>query len=1777
MADIDFGSDAANSMASRMLMTDMSLQQDHPNWPTGGTAAQIHLESRGNNNAVSPAGAIGIAQFEPSTFDAVKKQMGRPGMDIHNVNDQMDAHQFLMHQNLDRADGDVAGGLSLYNSGRLKTDNPETTGYIKNFSAATGGANNGKIDFGDGDAPAAKQDIDFGDDKPDDKSAMDNIKGLGLQVANLVGGGVEGLPIAGAAAIGLGRRLIGGQGLSGALNDTAVQAGQNFHDLSPENGLNKLGVNTADLHNTAGYQGPQAALDFAFDTAPKWLGKQMAHGIAAGDGGGMPVGPQDEKDMANLVSAGLIGLPLIHAMKGKPSDAGAADELDKLNAAGAPEGPGTGGGTPMGANEGPQRGAFTVDPSGNVDTGLPTDEATFWAQRADQMQKDAQAAQGAQMSPNDGPQLPGGMGANAGPQIPAAEMQARQAAQAAQMGPNAGPQFQPNAPVQTPFDKSQPDMFGGFPQDYAGPQAEPSQYIPDNVRQALGMPLNKDESPTGTRNLRQQQLDFSQRLGSDSPYNVDAAGNVKTGTPLTPDQQAMSATMAKSRAFGDHPNSGPQLPEGARESANRGPQIEPDVLQQRQQQMREMTGKQLDIFGDQDNAARPFDQRIGDSRNTLSDEHAEVPRSLSSDEFEETIQNLADKDGTRFQVPGLDDPARGPFMDAAYEHYTDMLHDDHGGLFDRPTIAKNFADAALKDSIERRVKDHPTVKANIKRVADAQARVDNVGDRSPQAAKDALTKAQNTLQKSVDNIGAHFKDAAKATAPWEKDGIVYMNTFGDMGTMMKSIGAVLKGIHGVVFKTLNKMMPSVKNLDSTKQIFGQGIRDAINKQATRTWETKVNERPVKSLDKIAGMRKALDAYDPFEAQHKSDAELKSMMLEANDINDSLRNSGLNHVLQGGMQLSSFYRHPLVKYVTETMDRAQRNTKAYVRDNLLGKDGLRTKMQALTSDKLTSIYSLMQLNEGKREFSPAELKSQGYDAKQIDFYSKNLELEDQAFKLHNEGRANAGLPPVDRRIGHIAGYFMGDWKTVIRDPRNTNAMNPTGVAVGVVTHNFRQAVGTLTKRFLENHPDGEFLKADKPELNKLKESGVGADNRFHGYMEVLNMMQHNDTNMATLVKTYKDFLTNDAMAAMANRSKFKSKEGVIGAEGRKSWQSAQENAKDGAKQQLRYLESVTKWSENQKALAATKKFLADPDITEKAPNASKLAATYQDAVQGRNQGVIAENVNGLINGFAQATGIGPSVLKGMNNGLKTAVLAKFVGILKLSHSAVTMLQPILGMPFTNALMRSRGLDIPWMHGTAVSSVAKAMHSVFQMTTKVKTGDPFMDAAKDYMKQNGTADVGMSNHYKNVTAESKTGERIGNAMHANVSIPEAGARSFSFMYYSHLLKDMGLPADEIFPTAHNAMREVMVDYAAHERPMMFGKLSLLGDIASTLTRFKFNTVGKHLIAAGDVQRDGMSHVMPLVHMIGASIAGAGIRGVFAYEAANQAIKLITQAAASAGLMKNSTSLNELVLNAFHDMTHRMGVDKHGNQISTQIPNGNKYHQQGMSDVLNWGGMAGIGINMTGSLSNSDTIPMDPMSAFIPGQGELSGLGSSIANLVTHHNSQSAKQFAFNVLTPNSLKGVVENAAFTDKDGKFFNPQTGMLETKRSPIDQVKRDFSFRPLDESKKSLVARTLNNAETGDTENGEGNFTGTAGLKHDFLERAKSDILSNGGKVDPVKMQAWGQRYTQAGGDPDSFQADMESFLGKGRNMDRLQRAEGIPSNNIGGINRYIRGKEMEQ
>lgn len=93
----------------------------------------VHQESRGNPKAVSPKGAVGVAQIMPKTAKGL-------GVDPTDPAQAIDGAAQLLSESLDRNNGDVGQAVGEYHAGPdRKIWGPKTAAYQKEVMAAYGG------------------------------------------------------------------------------------------------------------------------------------------------------------------------------------------------------------------------------------------------------------------------------------------------------------------------------------------------------------------------------------------------------------------------------------------------------------------------------------------------------------------------------------------------------------------------------------------------------------------------------------------------------------------------------------------------------------------------------------------------------------------------------------------------------------------------------------------------------------------------------------------------------------------------------------------------------------------------------------------------------------------------------------------------------------------------------------------------------------------------------------------------------------------------------------------------------------------------------------------------------------------------------------------------------------------------------------------------------------------------------------------------------------------------------------------------------------------------------------------------------------------------------------------------------------------------------------------------------------------------------------------------------------------------------------------------------
>lgn len=1170
-------------------------------------------------------------------------------------------------------------------------------------------------------------------------------------------------------------------------------------------------------------------------------------------------------------------------------------------------------------------------------------------------------------------------------------------------------------------------------------QGENTPWYQTGERDALGS--NRD-------NLRQQEFDF-ENPPAETPSLLMARDNGDIGTP----------------------------------SQIRDTQPFVDEMSRRVAEFNRTEPEQLDMFNEQ--SQERLDQ-FGPDEN---------PRSLTPDEFQQTLENLSGKEGTRFEMPEN--------VDEAYGKYLDTVRDDQGGLFDRPTIGKKFADLAQQEAVDRFVNEHPIVKANTDQVAYYEKLLaSNPDSQTRMGAQADLQRAQETLAKSRENLGNRYKDGWTHPSA-DENGIVHMNMGVPIPDWIKSgLMRMLQGLHGMAVKWVDRKLAQARNLNSFGKILGNGIKQSINDARSKDWEVKKDEAAVNQIKNKSPLGK-FDAIKEWIPDDRPYEQVKQDFINAPDMDSNWITK--NVTSQGGVWASALSKSPIVKWaftkINDAVKRGDFEVKRLLTDS---KTGLRSTMQDLSTQEKTSIHTRMDLDEGKVMRSPNELRNMGFNDKQIAYYKRFHEVMGEVYNKFNEGRAKAGLPPVDRRVAYMASRFTGDFRSMIYQ-------KGTKRPVGFIGHNNRWVLNQIKKQIDRQNP-GKYDFEDT-KLNRGPDGHI-SPNMFNGYLNVLNHFQLNDPEMASIMDTYRTYFTNNAAKAMQAALHAKDKQGIMGAEGRKAWQTAEINAEEGMKSQLIHADHMIRWSELQGAASEVKQMLADGDVDK--ANAKSYVKDYMAQALGQTNSDMSRALSSLLDGVGSMTGFGPSMLRSLNSFQKGALLRLWLGFFRIPHSLLTLTQFMQSNPAFAEMVRSRGIDVNFWKSTG-----KGFGTSAQLLTKaIKPGTQLSgidQAIWEHGQRTGVMSANLTNHLTNIN-EGKVGAIMRHTFEANVTAPEAAIRTMTFSTWTHALHDAGMPLKEALGTAENLTRGALVDYRPTERPMVFGKMGIMGDLASTLTRFKMNQLSQHqYFAKNAINGNGIT---PLLTLLGSSIAFAGLSGVIGFNYADE---------------------------LYHGISFLAGKpDRLKGMMLRNLP-----------DWATYGMFSQLGIDMQGSFSNADTLPDNPWANLFPTGDTLTQMAKALGSAAYYHDSTEAKKLLYN-FSPTSAKGLEENYMFSktlpNGDKAFINPNTEKLQDIRTPQEQMLRNFAFHPIKEAHDRDVRQFASELY------GKGGEAGDySSLQHIDLKRYTDKVEA--GTATKEDLNELSKSWIAHKGTPDMLTKDLQNYY-RDRVLTSNQRMVGGMSSN---------------
>ncbi len=867
------------------------------------------------------------------------------------------------------------------------------------------------------------------------------------------------------------------------------------------------------------------------------------------------------------------------------------------------------------------------------------------------------------------------------------------------------------------------------------------------------------------------------------------------------------------------------------------------------------------------------------------------------------------------------------------------------------------------------------------------------------------------------------------------------------------------------------------------------------------------------LDRIA---------EQFDFTPKDPKEIIKMVMDnPKDIKSGLGQDIKNQFDSGGLFASLRHENnPVVKSTYAYVDHAVKSYEDQIRNLITDKEtGIKPMMQALSKDDFTTVHMQLMIDEGHVERTAQQLSQLGWKQPMIDLAIKLREIGKKILKDFNEarGRMNPPLPPIDARMGHLAGKFVGDFFHLIKDKDDNVIMRING--------HTKWGAQDLANTMKQEHPD---WKIGKQEYKSMAET-TKAD-RFAGFTELMNYIGKHDPNVAkaldTLDRYTRSTATNYLGAPKHALDKKAAAGGLVGSEGNKAWVDATTNAEEGFKGHLSYLDTTIKWLEMQKAMEKVGAVTSDKGVTDAMPNAIKWAKSYTDHALHTNQGKLADVANSFLSIVGEKSGVGHTNIMRVVNGVSSLEMRAWMGIGNMPFTVKHMVLPLQKMPAMMAYLGTQHLEGN-MTVAMLKSVSSSWH--YWKDHKAGGGSSFEQAAFDYAHKNSVFNVNLAQTDGKVRS-SQTAQFLGKAADIDFSGPEAAIRANSYFFYAHLLKDSGMPVSAALNAAEHLTRFLYTDYAPHEAPQISAKAGWVSQLALQLTRFKMNNVNqmgfynRERIPLMDHETTATQKLLsntPLMVSLGSLLAFTGTVGMLARDQADWLY----------------SKFSKHVLNKADNLT---ALEQRSN-----VPEMMKY---GLSSVL----------GVDSKISEASLFP----SPFPTTTAELGQIGL-MYNAVKFHDSFHAKELALS-MTPSTLRGLAENKMFTiPKDpndnnpahaGKshYLNPNTGDKGVWRDQHQMNTRLMGYHTIQESEERANNWSQKRLQKDN-----------ADLANRVVERAKG-LIASGVPLDQVSKQ-YGSEYMKhvQAGQPDfasaitsyaiaRHQSEAENMLYKAANTDKV-------------------------
>lgn len=817
-------------------------------------------------------------------------------------------------------------------------------------------------------------------------------------------------------------------------------------------------------------------------------------------------------------------------------------------------------------------------------------------------------------------------------------------------------------------------------------------------------------------------------------------------------------------------------------------------------------------------------------------------------------------------------------------------------------------------------------------------------------------------------------------------------------------------------------------------------------------------------------------------------------------------------------------NPLINFTGEMTARnfseAEQLDRQYITDK---RGGIGTMYQALNDVEITEAWSAIRKGDQKQhQYTPQELAAAGFNPKQIQLIEKYYEMDARQLDEQNDARLSTGQEPIPPRAGHAPGVFMGDYYSLVMDANDK--------PIGFIGSDTKYQYDSVVKDIKAKYPDAKITAMNRKNLGG---SGPRSD-ILSGQRDLLALLAKNDPRLAE-VQAAIDLRNSQSADAYANHAL--AKKGIFGSEGNKPWKSDADNAREFFKSYFKFWSESILSAKLMKTQADVKSLLNNPEL-DHMPRAKEYVADYMDGLTGRTTSKWGDAFNTGIDALAETIGVGPSYARETFNQANKRLGQQAMGWFNLPFAGTQFLQIAqTAFPEFSKAIHSVGSAIE-----APVAIASSMKDVMALTHESLSGkrkaniDPRTREMYDYAQSRGLLTFSEFEDVHKIT-QGKVSRKYDTVADFNRQWGERLTRPYVFFTFAKILDESPLPKAEVFDTAYNMTQRAMYDYSQREKPAMFRKMGVMGQMSGSLQTFSFNYLDQMASWTRDAAK---GNPIPLMTGAAVALAFAGVGGLPFYGDLDELFKLITN-------------------KSIKDVT---------------LPNSGKWAKY--ADAIQYGLLSdATGINFQTRLGAADVMPNSPAEAITPYAGSIGKMAGAVGQLATDQDMLAVKNAA-RAFAPSSAKGMVENALMTEVSPagvSYSTNQYGQTDYPRTSWDRTLRNWNLTSLDEAK----AKT--NIWEGRTKLKSDKDRQTAIERK--IERAVVQVAPIG--LTPEATQARVQAYVQG----QDFKELIQEYLARGgnpKNIDDLvikpivngtrqtskQRAEGIPkANDLESIRRY--------